>query len=223
MKDAWLDLTRQDLIKLRKTMTGLQIAEKYGVHHNAVYYRMRMFGLTKPRASREFNPPKEELAALYRDKSMADVAKHYGVGETIVFSRLRDYRIPLISKSERMTGKPKSLAHRLAMSKSALLSGVRAGPRNGNWKGGKSGANKAARSKAAYHEWKAAVLERAKWKCSRCKSEHGSLCKHCGHRVLLHAHHIKPFDTHPERRYDTKNGVALCQRCHMTEHHIEIG
>lgn len=223
MKRKWIDVTRQDLIGLRKKMTGTQIAKKYGVHHNAVYYRMRMFGMTAPKRNRQFDPPKEELESLYKRMSMADIAKHYGVGETIIFSRIRDNGIEPITRSARLSGKPKTLAHRLAMSASAIKSGIRSGARNGNWKGGKNSRNVMARSTASYHEWKAAVLAKSKWKCEWCGKEHGDICKHCGHRILLHAHHVLSFDAYPEKRYDPSNGRALCERCHMTEHHKKIG
>lgn len=222
-RKKWIDVTRQDLIALKTKMSGTQIAEQFGVHHNAVYYRMRMFGMTQSRRSRRFNPPKAELAKLYDSMPMLEVAKHYGVGETAVFNRLRDFGIKSKTRSERLSGKPKSLAHRLAMSASARESGIRAGKRNGNWKGGKTSVERRLRSKASYHEWKAAVLANAQWKCQKCGSEHGHVCEHCGHRILLHAHHRLSFDKHPHRRYDPSNGKALCDRCHMTEHHKQIG
>jgi len=219
----WNQLSRQDFVELNKTMNGIEIAEKYRVHPNSVYYRLQMFGLNKPRRNRAFNPPKEELQNLYGRMSMLDIAKHYGVGETVVFKRIKQYDLPYISRSDRLSGKPKSLAHRLAMSASARESGVRSGSKNGNWKGGRTSKNRAARSKAAYHEWKAAVLANAEWKCSECGREHGHVCECCGHRILLHAHHIISFEHHPEKRYEPSNGKTLCERCHMTEHHKQIG
>jgi 5-methylcytosine-specific restriction endonuclease McrA len=34
----------------------------------------------------------------------------------------------------------------------------------------------------------------------------------------MHAHHIKPYQTHPELRFEVSNGETLCYRCHWAEH-----
>lgn len=219
MRKEWQDLTRQDMIRLNEKMSGPEIAEEYGITSGAVYYRLRVMGIRATAKKRRFQPPKEELAMLYKRMSMADIAKHYGVGETVVFMRCKEYGIGGISRADRLSGKPKSLEHRLAMSASARDSGVRAGERNGNWKGGVSSEGKRARSKVAYTEWKSAVLANAGWKCQGCGKEHHHVCECCGARVLLHAHHIVPFSKDPKKRYDPKNGKALCERCHRLEHH----
>lgn len=44
-------------------------------------------------------------------------------------------------------------------------------------------------------------------------------CQECGAKdVELHAHHIKPFETYPELRWDVDNGLTLCFRCHWAVH-----
>lgn len=56
--------------------------------------------------------------------------------------------------------------------------------------------------------WARAVLSRDK-----------GTCQHCGvQNVGLHAHHILPFATHPEKRWDVDNGITLCYQCHEAEH-----
>lgn len=56
--------------------------------------------------------------------------------------------------------------------------------------------------------WARAVISRDKATCQRCGAR----------GVELHAHHIKPFHSHPEHRWDLDNGQTLCYRCHWTEH-----
>jgi hypothetical protein len=220
---SWKDLTRQDFIELNANYTGYKIAQMYGVTPSAVYYRFRMFGINDKRSSRKFEPPKDELEALYRQMSMKKIAEHYGVGETAVFMRLKELGIGGISRAERMQGKPKTIEHRLAMSRGMRESGSFAGSANANWRGGKSRVNQTGRSKAQYADWKNAVLANAGWKCVGCGLEHGHVCECCGHRVLLHAHHIKPFSEVPELRYEPSNGQALCERCHWKVHHKKLG
>lgn len=228
-RDEWRAITRSKLERLYKKSSMPEIAVMYDVTTGAVAYRLRFFGLTardtgfkhSPGPKRRFMPPKEELAGLYERMSMRDVAAHYGVGETVVFHRLRNYGIPIKSRSERLNGKPKTLEHRLKMSETRI--GRWTGPKNFNWKGGKSSANKLARSKTAYFEWKNAVLKAGNYRCQSCGIEHGSICGQCGHRVYLHAHHIESFAGNAKLRYEPSNGKALCERCHDTEHDKQIG
>lgn len=229
MKAEWRDITKPKLGGLFKKHTAPEIAAMYDVTSGAVYYRLKFFSLDarqsgikhSPGPKRGFNPPKAELAALYERMSMRDVATHYGVGETVVFTRLRQYGVPIRTRSESLSGKPKTLEHRLKLSEVKI--GKWTGKKNPNWKGGVTSGNRLARSRTAYFEWKQAVLRRAEHKCESCGSEHGSLCKHCGHRIYLHAHHIKEFAEYPKLRYEPSNGKALCERCHDSEHEKKIG
>lgn len=56
--------------------------------------------------------------------------------------------------------------------------------------------------------WARAVISRDK-----------ATCQHCGATDrVLHAHHIKPFSTHPHLRWDLDNGQTLCYLCHEAVH-----
>ena len=58
------------------------------------------------------------------------------------------------------------------------------------------------------HSWSNAVISRDK-----------ATCQHCGATgVQLHAHHVKPYSTHPELRNDVANGITLCYACHWAVH-----
>jgi HNH endonuclease len=75
---------------------------------------------------------------------------------------------------------------------------------NSNWKGGITPENQRFRASEEYKEWRKAVFERDGYNCVLC-GQHG---------FTLHAHHIKPFSTHPELRVDVDNGQTLCKKCH---------
>ena len=77
-----------------------------------------------------------------------------------------------------------------------------------NWQGGKSAENDRARASAQYAEWRGSIFRRDGFRC-RC----------CGAKKPLHAHHIKPFATFPELRFEVDNGVTFCQTCHDVVHH----
>jgi hypothetical protein len=36
--------------------------------------------------------------------------------------------------------------------------------------------------------------------------------------VELHAHHVKPYNEHPELRWDVSNGLTVCHSCHWNIH-----
>lgn len=70
--------------------------------------------------------------------------------------------------------------------------------------GTKSHANELARKTLQARLWRISVFKRDDYTCQGCGDRGGE----------LHAHHIKPFSTHPELRYELDNGVTLCVSCH---------
>lgn len=56
----------------------------------------------------------------------------------------------------------------------------------------------------------------AKW--ARTVITRDGKCTSCGSTDDLTAHHIKPWSTHPELRYEPSNGATLCKPCHRREH-----
>jgi hypothetical protein len=56
--------------------------------------------------------------------------------------------------------------------------------------------------------WRAAVLARDGWVCTRC-----------GERQDVQAHHLRPWASFPAGRLDVANGRALCAACHQETHH----
>lgn len=83
----------------------------------------------------------------------------------------------------------------------------------------KSHQNKTARGSYEYKEWRKAVYERDNYTCQKCGLKSGN-----GKAVELHPHHIKPFATFTELRFEVSNGITLCKDCHKKEHkHIFIG
>lgn len=224
---TWKTLDRNDMMTLFAERPATAIAAMFGVTPGAVYHRLKAFGIGakdvgkhSPGPKKSFNPLKEELEALYVSKSMSQIAAHYGVGESVVFTRLKAYGIGGISRSDRMSGKPKSEEHRSKMS--AAMSG-KTGSLNSNWKGGVSSEGKLARSKRDYRLWKNAVLAASGYKCEKCGVEQGTVCQCCGTRTVLHAHHKVGFAVAPDLRYEVGNGVALCDRCHHQEHYGKSG
>lgn len=82
------------------------------------------------------------------------------------------------------------------------------GPESPGWKGGATINNARGRASNNLHRWRTDVYQRDKYTCQRCKAK----------GVTLHAHHIRPFATHPGLRFDVQNGITLCVPCHGKEH-----
>lgn len=62
-----------------------------------------------------------------------------------------------------------------------------------------------------YRKWRADVLERD-----------GGCCRVCGSKErVMNVHHILPFSTYPEDRYNIVNGLTLCPDCHKALHRKE--
>jgi len=59
-------------------------------------------------------------------------------------------------------------------------------------------------NQCGYDIWREAVFARDNKTCTDCKEP--------GLKVMVH--HIKPWRSHPELRYDVSNGVTLCAKCH---------
>jgi hypothetical protein len=76
------------------------------------------------------------------------------------------------------------------------------------WEGFASEEAKRIRNSAAFVEWRTAVFNNYNFTCDICGIRGGS----------LHAHHILNFSSHPEVRFDAKNGVCLCEKHHRAFH-----
>lgn len=72
------------------------------------------------------------------------------------------------------------------------------------WKGGRKNRPYGADD----HNWRRAVFTRDDFRCRRCGKRSGD----------LHAHHIKPWKTHPDLRLDVNNGITLHEECHRLTH-----
>ena len=81
------------------------------------------------------------------------------------------------------------------------------GENNWNWKGGKTPEIRLLREREEYFEWRRRVLARDKFTC-QC----------CGNTCSLNAHHIYNFVDFEYLRYDTDNGISLCEACHAARY-----
>jgi predicted restriction endonuclease len=60
--------------------------------------------------------------------------------------------------------------------------------------------------------WRKEVFERDDYTCRSCGNRSKS-----NNYLRIEAHHIKPFATFPEVRFNVDNGMTLCKKCHDKE------
>lgn len=82
------------------------------------------------------------------------------------------------------------------------------GARNYRWRGGITAKNLKIRYSKPGIQWANQVLRRDNFTCA--------ICKQCGGK--LHSHHIMQFAYFPEERFNVRNGVTLCEKCHKKWH-----
>lgn len=105
-------------------------------------------------------------------------------------------------------GKRHSIDSRIWMSHSRRALGLR-GPAVPAYIDGKYAERQGLRKSREYLRWRLDVYRRDKFTCQECGAGRGG---------NLQAHHIKPFATFPELRFDVDNGITLCWECHDTKH-----
>lgn len=80
------------------------------------------------------------------------------------------------------------------------------GEKNGRWISDRTKlAKRQERNDSAYKEWRKKVRDRDAWKCQISNEA-------CEGKVV--AHHILPWSSFPELRYEVNNGITLCRTHH---------
>lgn len=80
------------------------------------------------------------------------------------------------------------------------------------WKGGAE-YSRAERATHDYVSWRKSVFAKDQYTCQKCGAKNGM-----GEKIVLHAHHILNWADNIECRYDTQNGITLCDKCHIVFH-----
>lgn len=81
------------------------------------------------------------------------------------------------------------------------------------WQGGITAEYDRIRTSPEFKQWREQVYKRDDYTCQKCDESPSN---------ELNAHHILPFDLHPEYRMDVDNGITLCENCHK-DFHSEYG
>lgn len=208
---------------------GLTIAELAvlaGMSKEWTRKRLKKLGCARrPRGpARVFNPSAEELRNLYTTQTLREIADHYGVGETAVWNRMKEFGIALEGKPFGHRGLPgRQRPAEWSANNGKARRGKYAGENSPGWKGGIHIQNLKARWTPEYKEWKKAALALHGAACQACGVKQGTVCECCGHKIVLHIHHVHSFAKYPDKRYDPSNSEVLCPKCHAVSHGRKSG
>lgn len=59
-----------------------------------------------------------------------------------------------------------------------------------------------------YIIWRDSIFKKDNYTCQKCNKKGGN----------LNAHHILSYEDNPQNRFDIKNGMTLCEKCHKELH-----
>jgi hypothetical protein len=158
----------------------------------------------------------EEFCALYPSTDTRELALRFGVtGDTVRHwaSQLGLKKDPQYLSNlarKHALGRTVTPETRLKIIQTKRQNGtLPRGENHYNWKGGRPWERF---KDPSYVAWRKAVLERDGYVCQQC----GRQCKK--YERGLAAHHIKPYASYPDLRYEVSNGTTLCRPCHMALH-----
>lgn len=141
-------------------------------------------------------------------RSALDIASECGGTEGNVLYFLAKHGIPRRSMSEIRSFK------KWGVSGAANPMHGRCGDKNPRWIDGSSPERQRMYARSFWKELVRVIYARDGFKCVRCSAPHGNGRK-------LHAHHIKPWAGNPDSRFDLRNIVTLCEKCHRWVHSTE--
>jgi len=172
-----------------------QIADKFNCSGATVLNWMKRYGIPRRTVSDSLKGRANTWARLHR---------HKWVGKTVSEETKQKLSISRKGKSSWNKGLTKRTDDRLKNTgKSKEL--------HWNWKGGLSNENILLRQSDQYKTWRTLVFQRDQYYCRMCGITH---CE-------LEAHHIKPFSTNMDERFNIDNGLTLCKQCHKLLHKQE--
>jgi len=194
-------------------------------------------------AQRSVRPTKEKLHDLYvtQELSIDNIARSIGSSESSISKLLDKYGIQKRANTDKFGGwnkglplpeKQKQRLSEVASTRTgtnsprfgvkltketrskiaSALKGRFRGKENPQWKGGSAYERAQWHSRHEYKEWRYSVYERDNYTCQLCGQESVG---------NIQAHHIHPWSTHPELRFEVSNGITLCKPCHLSIKGIE--
>lgn len=209
----WLE--NEYVIKDREAQ---DIADECGINLRTMREWIYSFGLSNKRQQKRDNLlsslSKEKLEILYCDKHLTstEIGGLYNVSESMIMDLIKEYGIYVPSRSELINtylyekgGIEKARKTQSTMKNRIASSCRQHGISVEDFDGFSTTEQHMARNNTYYKEWIRNVFKRDNYTCKCCGRRGGN----------LNAHHLYNFSEYEYLRYDTENGITLCERCHL--------
>ena len=141
-------------------------------------------------------------------RSAAEIAAEFGCHENNILHFLNKHGI-----ARRTISEARQVKHWGASGQDNPMFG-KCGLDNPHWLGGISPERQRIYASAMWKELRQVVIERDGGRCVRCNKAPR------GHRQLQ-THHIKTWAKCPRQRFNIKNIVTICRKCHEWTHSLE--
>lgn len=204
-----LDSELINRLYIEQRLTARQIAAQLGTSPKTILRRLQSFGASIRHPGPERHEKLRDQQWMQTQyvtnwKPLQAIAAEVGASPAVVRAWLKAHSI---ERRPRGQNAGKVFGEDVRKNMSAAKKGRLTGEQNPNWRGGLVNPNQRLRTSHEAKAWSLAVRERDGFKCVEC-----------GATGRLHAHHMKPWKSSPELRFDVANGKTLCPPCHSKAH-----
>ena len=209
---------------IKNKLTTTEMAKKRNIKPHSLYHYFNKFKLTPYKKHKAKNiehhscseirkQRKKYFTNLYynkdwitteyiiKEQSKRDIIKKFHMNNEKVTAIMKKHNI-----KERSINKTLKLKNKSLKGKDSPMYG-RTGKKSPNWKGGLSIERKSKYSRQIWKEISQKIRIRDNFICRKCKKKQST-----------QVHHIFPWVSHPQFKYNEFNLVTLCRSCHMTIH-----
>ena len=199
-----------------KDREAQDIADECGINMRTMREWISIFGLTGTKRNTD-HITKEILEDMYIKNKMSslEIGKEFGICDGTVLNLLKKFGIKSRSTSEAVNiylyekgGIEKARKTQSTMENRIKSSCRQHGISVEDFKGFSTTEQHMARNNTYYKEWIRNVFKRDNYTCQCCGKRGGN----------LNAHHLYNFAEYEDLRYDTENGITLCEQCHLVNY-----
>ena len=190
-------------------LTVQAISKKLGVSRAAIYRVMEKYNIPARSFSEAIKVWWDNASEEQRKKQVAEAHKK---AKEIAAKGENTLQLAWKENREEMLVKAKQWGKRLAETR--RYNGMKGitGEKHHNWNPNKSKPERVKERKTAEaYEWTRQIYERDNYVCQICGYSKGK---------ILVAHHLNSYADYPNLRYELKNGITLCEPCHLEFHSI---
>lgn len=209
---AWLETEY-----ISKNREAEDIAIECQLNLRTLRWWISHFGLTQKNGAISNALPVDDIKQMYVKLKMTtiEIGKTFGVCDKTIADLLRKNGVLIPSRSELMRvyfdekgGREKFIEYGQRMENRIRSSCKQRGLSTEEFDGFATTEQHMIRGSSDYDQWRNDVFVRDNYTCICCGNRGGN----------LNAHHVQNFSKHLELRFDTNNGVTMCEPCHSPKY-----